>query len=153
MLPGSIPGLLGEPRPGLPTASIEMTMSLRHLPSLLLALALLAGCAAGGARHAKAPGGVEEGYASYYAKRFHGRPTASGAIYDERRFTAAHRTLPFGTRVRVTNLANGRHVVLTITDRGPARPDRVIDVSRRAAYTLGFERAGTARVRVKVIPP
>jgi rare lipoprotein A len=65
--------------------------------------------------------------------------------------TAAHRTLPFGTRVRVTNLENGRSVVVTITDRGPFRKGRVIDVSRRAAGKLGFLREGTTRVRVEVV--
>ncbi len=118
---------------------------------LVLVVTLPAGCAAAGARGGALPHGVEVGYASFYASRFQGRPTASGAPYDERRLTAAHRALPFGTRVRVTNLANGRSAVLIITDRGPMRPDRIIDVSRRAAFKLGFERAGTTRVRVKVI--
>ena len=65
--------------------------------------------------------------------------------------TAAHRTLPFGTRVRVTNLTNGRSVVVTITDRGPFAPGRIIDVSKRAARNLDFVRAGTARVRIRVL--
>jgi len=138
--------------PVLPTASIEMTMRLRNLPLVLLALALPTGCAAPGASRAAVHPGVEEGIASYYARQFQGRPTASGRAYDERKLTAAHRTLPFGTRARVTNLANGRHVVVTITDRGPVRRDRIIDVSRRAASMLGFEQVGTTRVRVNVIP-
>ena len=118
---------------------------------LLPALALPGGCATSGSRSSAVRPAVEVGEASYYASRFHGRPAASGVAYDERRLTAAHRTLPFGTRVRVTNLANGRSVVVTITDRGPVRRDRVIDVSRRAAHILGFERSGIARVRVKVV--
>jgi rare lipoprotein A len=93
------------------------------------------------------------GYASYYGSEFQGRPTASGVPYDEHRLTAAHRALPFGTRVQVTNLGNGRSTVVTINDRGPVPRDRVIDVSRRAARKLGFEQAGTARVRVKVLTP
>ena len=117
---------------------------------LLLTLALPYACAAPGTR-LLGPHGVEVGDASYYASRFQGRPTASGRRYDEHRLTAAHRELPFGTRVRVTNLSNGRSTVVTITDRGPWRRDRVIDVSRRAARKLGFERAGTARVRLKVV--
>jgi rare lipoprotein A len=129
------------------------SMRLRTLPLLLLALGLPTGCAAAGARHAALHRGVEVGLASYYAPELRGRRTASGALYDEHRFTAAHRTLPFGTRVRVTNLANGRHVVVTITDRGPVPRDRVIDVSRRTAYALGFQRAGLARVRLKVLSP
>ena len=87
--------------------------------------------------------------ASYYASRFHGRSTASGNPYDENELTAAHRTLPFGTRVRVTNLMNARSVVVMVTDRGPFAAGRVIDVSRRAARQLGFLRRGLARVRLE----
>ena len=94
---------------------------------------------------------VEVGFASYYASRYHGARTASGERYDEEGMTAAHRTLPFGTRVRVTNLTNGRSVVVTITDRGPFAPGRIIDVSKRAARKLDFVRAGTARVRIKIL--
>ncbi len=81
-----------------------------------------------------------------------GRTTASGESFDPDRLTAAHRTLPFGTRVRVTNLENGRSVVVTITDRGPFRRGRVIDVSGRAARRLGFAAQGVARVRLDVLP-
>jgi rare lipoprotein A len=94
---------------------------------------------------------VQVGLASYYDSKFHGEPTASGERYDERALTAAHRTLPFGTRVQVTNLSNGRSVVVTITDRGPFARGRVIDVSRRAARRLGFLRDGTTRVRLEVV--
>jgi len=93
---------------------------------------------------------AEFGKASFYAHRFHGRSTASGETYDETKLTAAHRTLPFGTRVRVTNLENGRTVSLRINDRGPHRKGRVIDVSYVAAKRLGFVRDGIARVRVEV---
>ena len=93
---------------------------------------------------------AEVGKASYYAHRFHGRSTASGETYDETKLTAAHRTLPFGTRVRVTNLENGRSVSVRINDRGPHRKGRVIDVSYVAAKRLGFVRDGVARVRVEV---
>src|SRR3970282_926317 len=81
---------------------------------------------------------------------FHNRRTASGQKFDMDALTAAHPTLPLGTRVKVTNLANDRSVVLTINDRGPFVRGRIIDVSRRAAKALGFHRAGTARVRVQV---
>ncbi len=91
------------------------------------------------------------GMASWYGRRFHGRKTASGQIYNMNALTAAHPTLPIGTQVRVTNLANHRSVVLTGNDRGPFAKGRIIDVSRRAAERLGFRRAGTARVRVEVI--
>ena len=94
---------------------------------------------------------VQVGFASYYASRFHGARTASGERYDEEALTAAHRSLPFGTRVQVTNLSNGRSVIVTITDRGPFAPGRIIDVSRRAARKLDFVRDGTARVRVKIL--
>ena len=91
------------------------------------------------------------GTASWYGRPFHGRKTASGQIYDMNALTAAHPTLPLGTRVRVTNLANNRSIAPTVNDRGPFAKGRIIDVSRRAADRLGFRRAGTARVRVVVI--
>ena len=91
------------------------------------------------------------GVASWYGKRFHGRQTASGEAFDMNAFTAAHPSLPFGTRVRVTNLDNGRSVILKINDRGPFVKRRIIDVSRRAAEELGFVREGITQVRVEVI--
>ena len=91
------------------------------------------------------------GIASWYGRPFHGHKTASGQIYNMNALTAAHPTLPFGTQVRVTNLANHKSVVLTVNDRGPFSKGRIIDVSRRAAERLGFRGAGTARVRVEVI--
>ena len=121
------------------------------LSALLLALVAVAGCATTGIRPGAVPR-AEVGYASFYSSQYHGQPTASGRRYDEHALSAAHRTLPFGTRVRVTNLDNDRSVLVTITDRGPFRRNRIIDVSRRAARELGFERAGTTRVRVEVVP-
>ena len=97
------------------------------------------------------PGLTQRGEASWYGPTFHGRATASGERYNMLDLTAAHRTLPFNTYVRVTNLANGRRVVVTITDRGPFRRGRVIDVSRRAARELDFVRDGTTRVRLEVV--
>jgi len=94
---------------------------------------------------------VQVGEASYYAASFNGRRMAGGEIYDDSRLTAAHRTLPFGTRVRVTNLSNGKSVVVTIQDRGPSIRRRVIDLSGRAARELGFVREGVTQVRVEVI--
>lgn len=93
-----------------------------------------------------------KGVASYYADKFNGRRTASGEIFDNRALTAAHRTLPFGTYVRVTNLANSRSVVVRINDRGPYAHGRLIDVSRAAALQLDMVRTGTARVLVEVVP-
>ena len=118
---------------------------------LTLALPATFGCAAfgGAASVHRAPG--EIGLASYYGDEYVGRATASGTPYNRRHLTAAHRTLPFGTRVRVVNLENGKSAVVTITDRGPWKRGRVIDVSRRAARVLGFERQGQARVRLDVL--
>ena len=91
------------------------------------------------------------GTASWYGKRYHGRTTASGERFDMNAMTAAHRSLPFGTRVRVTNMANRRSMVLTINDRGPYAGGRIIDVSRRAAAILGMMRKGVVRVRVRTV--
>ncbi|MEE9299804.1 MAG: septal ring lytic transglycosylase RlpA family protein [Alphaproteobacteria bacterium] len=94
----------------------------------------------------------ETGIASWYGKPFHGQPTANGAIYDMNALTAAHKTLPMPSHVRVTNLENGRSIVVTVNDRGPFVHGRIIDLSRRAAQLLGLESAGTAMVRVQVLP-
>lgn len=88
------------------------------------------------------------GMASWYGREFHGRPTATGRPYDMYELTAAHTTLPTGTQVRVTNLANRRSVVVVIADRGPFARGRIIDLSWAAARHLGFVDQGTARVRV-----
>ncbi len=93
----------------------------------------------------------ESGVASYYGPEFAFRRTASGEMFDPKEMTAAHRTLPFGTKIRVTNLANGKRVVLRVNDRGPYRKGRVIDVSHAAARKLGFSHHGTARVRIDVL--
>jgi len=94
---------------------------------------------------------VQEGMASYYNDKFHGRKTASGEPYDKNRFTCAHRTLPFGTIVKVTNLTNGRYVSVKVNDRGPHKPERIVDLSRAAAQQIGLVQAGVARVRVEVV--
>jgi len=93
-------------------------------------------------------GGVEVGLASWYGQEFHGRPTSSREVYDMNDMTAAHRTLPFGTHVMVTNLDNDRSVVVRINDRGPFVRGRVIDLSYAAARVLGLIGPGTARVRL-----
>lgn len=92
--------------------------------------------------------GIEEGLASWYGPGFAGRRTASGEIFDPSEMTAAHKTLPFGTRVRVTSLRSGRSVVVRINDRGPFKPGRIIDLSRAAAESIGLISAGVARVSV-----
>ncbi len=117
---------------------------------LTLALCLLAvGC--GGKTLNPDPGSSVTGIASWYAHKFHGRQTANGEIYDETLLTAAHRTLPFGTWVRVTRLDTGRAVTLRINDRGPFVDGRIIDVSYKAAQDLDFVRLGLVEVRVEVL--
>ena len=94
----------------------------------------------------------EEGLASFYHHRFHGRRSANGEIHDINDLTAAHRTLPFGTFLRVTNLSNMKRVVVRVTDRGPFRKKRIIDVSSKAAEILDFKKKGVTRVRLEVVP-
>ena len=95
------------------------------------------------------------GLASYYGREFHGRSTASGVRFDMNALVAAHPSYPFGTRVRVTNLANDRSTIVRIVDRGPAAELRadglLIDVSQKAAETLGFIQQGRTRVRLEVL--
>ncbi len=91
---------------------------------------------------------VQRGEASWYGPGFHGRTTANGEKYDMNAMTAAHRTLPFGTLVKVTNVANGKSVVVRINDRGPYCGDRIIDLSKAAAQAIGMLKTGTAEVRI-----
>ena len=93
----------------------------------------------------------EVGQASWYGELFHGRYTANGEIYDMDRLSAAHPTLPLPIYVHVTNLQNGRSIIVRVNDRGPFKQDRIIDLSRRSAEVLGFRRNGTAQVRVKYL--
>lgn len=95
----------------------------------------------------------ETGIASWYGEQFHGRYTANGEVFDLNQLTAAHRTLPMPTVVRVTNLDNGRSIEVRVNDRGPYARGRIIDLSRRAAQLLGFEGQGTAKVRVQIDVP
>ena len=134
----------------------------RALARVLLPLVLaLAGCGRGKRARLPAPaappavpgivvGAAEEGIASWYGHPYHGRATTSGEIYDMEKMTAAHRTLPFGARVRVENLSNGREVEVRINDRGPFIEGRVIDLSRAAAQQIQMIGPGTARVRLRV---
>ena len=96
-----------------------------------------------------AAGYDQVGGASWYGTKFHGRTTSSGEPYDMYELTAAHRSLPIPTYVRVTNLRNGKSSIVRVNDRGPFHPNRIIDLSFAAAVKLGFEREGTARVRVE----
>ena len=92
-----------------------------------------------------------EGKASYYARMHHGQRTASGERHDQNALVAAHRSLPFGTRVQVTNLANGRKVTVRINDRGPFRRGRIIDLSRAAAQQIGMIERGVVAVRIETV--
>ena len=91
------------------------------------------------------------GTASYYGKKFHGKKTASGEIYNMHAFTAAHKTLPLGTMVKVTNIANKKSVIVKINDRGPYIQGRIIDLSYAAAKKLDYVGNGTAEVKIKVL--
>ncbi len=93
----------------------------------------------------------ETGIASWYGPGFHGKKTANGETYDQNGLTAAHRTLPLPSLVRVTNLVNGRQLTLRVNDRGPFAHGRILDVSKRGAQLLDFERTGTAKVRVEIL--
>ena len=93
----------------------------------------------------------ETGIASWYGEKFHGRRTANGGVYDMNDLTAAHRSLPLPSMVRVTNLENGRSMILKVNDRGPYARGRIIDLSRRSAQLLGSLKQGTARVRVQIL--
>jgi rare lipoprotein A len=94
-----------------------------------------------------------EGTASWYGEDFHGRLTANGEVYDLDGISAAHPTMPLPSYARVTNLSNGRSLVVRVNDRGPYHGNRVIDVSVKAAHLLGFHRRGTAHVRVEYVGP
>jgi rare lipoprotein A len=115
------------------------------LTSLLLLLSACSGLPFGASSGAYRA----EGKASYYGAAHHGKQTASGEAFNQNALTAAHRSLPFGTRVRVTNLNNQRSVVVRINDRGPYSPGRIIDLSRKAAEQLDMLRAGVIPVRLQ----
>lgn len=133
-------------------------MRARRLFLLAVASLLLAGCStspgtgrsgsSGSSGSEDAAQSKERGIASWYGEKFQGRRTASGERFDMNDLTAAHRTLPFGTRVRVRSVATGREVVVRINDRGPVKRSRIIDVSRAAAEQLGILRMGLAEVEL-----
>ena len=133
-----------------------------------IAIASLALMAAGMAHAQTAPASVEsaaeapmaakemvgdemQGIAAWYGRKFSGRRTASGKRFNPNAMTAAHRTLPFGTKVKVTNMSNERSVVVIINDRGPTSRARMLDVSRAAARKLGFQRAGLTEVKLEMV--
>ncbi|MBN2553705.1 MAG: septal ring lytic transglycosylase RlpA family protein [Spirochaetales bacterium] len=120
-------------------------MAFRRLFSVLVLVLLLAAAVLSAYE--------QEGLASWYGGKFQGRQTASGEIFDTNRFTAAHKSLAFGTVVRVTNLENDRSTIVRINDRGPFIPGRIIDLSRAAAAAIGLAGKGVVRVRIEVLPP
>jgi rare lipoprotein A len=119
----------------------------------LVLMADLSGCAGalGPATGGGTAGPRQSGLASWYSDALHGRPTASGEPYDRDALTAAHRSLPFGTVVRVTRTDDGRDVVVKVNDRGPFAEGRIIDLSRRAAEELGMIEEGVVRVEIVVV--
>jgi rare lipoprotein A len=114
---------------------------------------VLAGCGAASQRPVSPrAGSQEEGLASWYGGKFHGRKTASGERFDQNALTAAHRTMPFGTKLRVTNRKNGRSVKVRVNDRGPfSSRKRVIDLSKAAAEAIGMTRDGIVPVKIEVL--
>jgi rare lipoprotein A len=93
----------------------------------------------------------EIGFASFYNDKFEGKITASGQVYDQRKLTAAHRTLPFNTRIRVTNLKNKRAIIVIVNDRGPFAKDRILDLSKAAAIKLGFIKNGVTKISLEIL--
>src|SRR3954468_92377 len=128
----------------------------RVLASLLATMCLVATMAAGPVTQGSSskqvtPKPYQVGRASWYGKQFHGRATASGEPYDMFQFTAAHRQLPLGTWVRVTNLHNGRSITVRVNDRGPYVGNRIIDLSYGAAQMLELRARGTEKVRLDIV--
>lgn len=122
----------------------------------VVAALFVAGCATAPRSQTQHPGRegrfIEAGIASWYGPGFHGRKTASGERFNQGALTCAHKTLPFHTRIRVTNLNNGEDVVVVVNDRGPFVAGRVVDLSKEAARRLGILHTGTAPVRLEIVP-
>jgi rare lipoprotein A len=140
--------------PGQGPAAASGRAGLGSFIAAVTALVLLVAVPAPGPRVAAddaPPEWSQSGRVSWYGPGFQGRRTANGEIFDTNRYTMAHRTLPFGARVRVTNLENGRTVVLRVNDRGPYVRGRIADLSRAAATDLGFVDEGVVRVRIELI--
>jgi rare lipoprotein A len=117
----------------------------------LLLMAACPGCSHAPHPDAVVPGSAQSGIASFYGSDFEGRRTANGERYRGAEFTAAHKTLPFGTRIRITHVRTGRTVEVRVNDRGPHRKGRIVDLSHRAAEALGILRDGLAKVTLEVL--
>ncbi len=133
---------------------------------LVVLMVLCSACATGQSRYGHAAaspsasrsdaggwsaGRVQEGIASWYGEQFHGKKTANGDLFDMYALSAAHKTMPLGSQIRVTNLGNGRSVTLVVNDRGPFVENRILDCSMAAARELGYDKQGTARVRIEML--
>jgi peptidoglycan lytic transglycosylase len=143
-----------SPRSRADRGRVARGRALRRAAGLALLVVAMEGCAHARRKGpdgppAEAPNATEVGLASFYGREFQGRTTASGATYDMDEMTCAHRTAPFGARLRVTDLETGRSVVVTVTDRGPFTSGRVVDLSLAAAQKLGIVSRGVARVKVE----
>jgi rare lipoprotein A len=117
-----------------------------YLIAVMIGVLALSGC------DSEKPAHQEVGKASWYGPGFNGRKTASGETFDQNAMTAAHQTLPMGTKANVTNLDNGKKIEVTINDRGPFAKGRVIDLSHEAASKLDMEKDGTAQVKIETKP-
>ncbi|MCC9165449.1 septal ring lytic transglycosylase RlpA family protein [Pontibacter harenae] len=137
----------------LPFTVPNFSIIKRWVASVAVAAALTTGfssCASTPPQHGQR-GYTEQGKASYYSRKFQGRKMANGEPYRRRKLTAAHKTLPFGTKVKVTNLQSGKTVRVKITDRGPFISGRIIDLSEAAAKRLNYIKAGVVPVKIKVV--
>ncbi|GAB3203033.1 rare lipoprotein A [Pontibacter aydingkolensis] len=134
---------------------LPFTKALKHIKQVfILALLIIStsSCASSSASFGQR-GYTEEGKASYYSRKLQGRKMANGEPYRRGKLTAAHKTLPFGTKVKVTNLQNNQTVKVKITDRGPYAKGRIVDLSEAAAKKIGSVKAGVVPVKMKVIKP
>ena len=136
------------PREGkMNTAIMHLARTPTFHKALVISILLATLSACGGSKSAF----TQSGQGSYYADKFDGRPTASGAPYRPGQLTAAHNTLPFGTKLKVTNTRNGHSVKVVVNDRGPHAKGRIVDVSKRAARKLDIVEAGVAPMQIKVL--
>ena len=130
------------------TALNSWSIRLLIAAAVVLLSSLLSSCSV---KPAMTAAGTQQGLASYYSNDFQGRKTSNGEIFDNKKLTAAHRTYPFGTVVCVTNLETEAKVTVRINDRGPVKPERVIDLTLAAAKLIGIDRQGLGRVRLDVV--
>jgi rare lipoprotein A len=138
-----------SPRHLLLAGSRARVLSMTNKTSLVLVAAMLA--TSSSFAFAAKPGQVENGIASFYHDSLHGNKTASGQVYDKNKISAAHKTLPLGSRVRVTDVRTGKSIEVRVNDRGPFVQGRVIDLSRKAAKQLGLIKKGITKVKVEVL--